>query len=66
MRQLTFLYVTFSSSGEFSVVFNIPSSHANTISPFRHFTQEQFLVSKYSSILYASIYLQSYVLEIHI
>ena len=54
--QLFFARVTFSLSSEFSVVFNISSSHDNTNLPIRRFSHEQFLISKYSSVLHALLH----------
>ena len=49
----------------FFLLFNISSSHPNTNLPIRCFSHDQFLVSKYSSILHALLDLQSHVLEFH-
>ena len=61
IRQLFFSHVTFLSSSEISVVFSITSSHASTNLPNRHFLQEIFLISKYSSIFHALLHSQSHV-----
>ena len=57
IRQKKMFYVTFSSTSEVSVVFNISSSDA--------FLHEQFLVSKYSSVLHALLHSQLHTLEFH-
>ena len=56
LRQSFFAHDTFLWLSKVSVVFNISSLHANTNLPMRHFSQEQFLISKYSSILHALFY----------
>ena len=61
IRQLFFKNVTFLSSNELSVVFNILSSHANTNLPNRRFLREQFLISKHSLILHALLYSQPHI-----
>ena len=43
----------FLPTSDFSVVFKISSSHDITDLQNRHFSHEQFLTSKYLSILYA-------------
>ena len=49
------------SLSKVSVVFNISSSHSDTNLPTRRFSQEQFLVSKYSSTLHVyCIYNQAF------
>ena len=47
-------------------VFNISSSHVNTKLLKRRFSNEQFLISKYSSILHALLHSQSHVLVSYI
>ena len=64
IKQLIFSPVTFLSSSEASVVFNISSSHANL--PNRRFSYEQFLMPKYSWTLHTSLHSQSCVLGFHI
>ena len=49
IRQLFFSHVT------------VTSSHASTNLPNRHFLQEIFLISKYSSIFHALLHSQSHV-----
>ena len=56
----------FLSLSKFLVVFNISSSHSNMNLPIRRFSQEQFLTTKYSSILHALLHSQSHVLGFHI
>ena len=53
IRQLLFPHITFLSSSEASIVFNISSLYSNTNFGTRHFLEEQFLTSKYLSILHA-------------
>ena len=48
------------------VEFNISSSHSNNSLPIRFFSHEQFLISKYSSILHALLHSQSHVPGFHI
>ena len=66
IKQLHFPRVTFFSWSEVSVVFDTSYLHANTNSPIRRFSHEQFLVSKYSSILHALLHSQSHVLGFQI
>ena len=66
MKQSFSSHVTFLSSREFSDVFAISSSHANTNLLIRHFLQEQFFVSKYMSILHALLHSQSCELGFHV
>ena len=63
-RQLVFACVTFLSSIEVSVVFNIPSSHAYTNFSKRRFSPDQLLTSKYLSVLHPLLHSQSHVLGI--
>ena len=56
----------FLCSSEVSAVFDILSVHANVNLPNGSFSQEQLLISTHSSILYALLHSQSYVLEFHI
>ena len=56
LRESLFAHDTFLWLSKVSVVFNISSLHANTNLPMRRFSQEQFLISKYSSILHALFY----------
>ena len=66
MKQVFFLHVIFLSSSESSVTFNISSSHANTNLSIRPFSHEQFLISKYLSILHALLLSQPHALGFHI
>ena len=43
IRRLLFSHVSFLSSSEISVVFNISSSDSNTNLPIRRFSHKQFL-----------------------
>ena len=60
IRQLIFSRVTFLSSCEASVAFNLSSSHTNTNLSIRRFSHEQFLMSKYLSILHALLHSKSH------
>ena len=64
-RQLYFSHITFSSLSEVPGLFNISSTHANTNLTIRRFSREQFLISKYSSILPALLHSQWHVLVLH-
>ena len=64
-RQLIFSDVTFLSSGDVSVVFNVSSSHSNTNLLINRFSHGQFLVCKYSSILHALLRSQTHLLGFH-
>ena len=48
IRQSLFADTTFLSLTKVSVVLNVSSSHSNTNLTIRRFSQEQFLISKYS------------------
>ena len=48
IRQSLFAHTTFLSLTKVSVVLNVSSSHSNTNLTIRRFSQEQFLISKYS------------------
>ena len=61
-----FFSVTFLSSSEVSVLLNISSSLANNNLPSRCFSHEQFLISKYLTILQALLHSQFYMLGFHI
>ena len=52
IKQLLFTHVTFLSSSQVAVVFNIPSLHASINLPNRCFSYEQILTTKYSSVLH--------------
>ena len=52
IRKLLFSDITSLSAREFSVVFNVLSSQANTNLSIKWFLHEQFLISKSSSILH--------------
>ena len=54
------------SKSEVSVVFNISSSYANTNLPNRRFSQQQFLICQYPSILHVLLQKQSHVTGLHI
>ena len=46
-KTIIYLHVTFLSSSESSVVFNISFTHANTNLPNRRFSNDKFLRSRY-------------------
>ena len=50
------------SLSKVSAVFGISSSNSYTNLPIRRFSQEQFLMSKYSSTLHALLHSQSHIL----
>ena len=61
INQLFFSHVTFLSTSEFSIVFNISFLNVNNNSTNRHFP-EHILISKYLSILQAFLHSQSHIL----
>ena len=64
IRQV-FLHIAILLSSEVSIVFNVSSLHVNTNLSNRHFPHEQFLISKYSSILHALLHSQPHLLWFH-
>ena len=65
-KAITFCICYFLSLSKVLVVFNNSSSHSNTDLPIRRFSQNQFLISKYSSLLHALLHSQLRLLGFHI
>ena len=64
--RMTTIVLLFLSLTEVSVEFNISFSYADSNFSNRHFLHEQFLISKYSSILHELLHSQWHMLKFNI
>ena len=63
---IIFCVFLFYNEVRFQLAFNILSSYSNSNFSIRRFSHEQFLITKYSSILHALLHSQPHILRFHI